>query len=114
MHIIPLYHDKLALHTKRENFEVVKSKLVWGVALRHRNIIARTNKVDVCAFYMVKERSGEESAIGGIFSIASEPFEDISDIFPSKRFSDKVYPYRVLLKTIKFLNPQSHSSFIMT
>lgn len=90
----------------RENFETVKSKLVWGVAERHKKILVRTKPGDVCAFYLIGEWRRRESAIGGIFELISETYEDRSDIFTSKRSSEDVYPYRVRLKAIKIFQPE--------
>jgi predicted RNA-binding protein len=79
----------------RENFEVVTKDLVWGVALRHREQLAKAMPGDKCAFYLVREYS-----IGGILEIISNMYEDTSDIFPSKMTSGEKYPYRVRLKPI--------------
>jgi predicted RNA-binding protein len=81
----------------RENFKTVRERKVWGVAPRHRRQQAKAKPGDKCAFYLVGESFDHElkvPAIGGIFEVISEMYEDHSDIFPSKQ-SDDAYPYRL-------------------
>jgi predicted RNA-binding protein len=80
----------------RENFEAVRKEQVWGVAERHKKQLSRAKPGELCAFYLIAEGAGDnrkEPIIGGIAEIASEPYEDLSDIFPSKRNPSEVYPY---------------------
>jgi predicted RNA-binding protein len=93
----------------RENYEVVRNKLRWGVTERHKTVLARTNIGDFCAFYVISEGTGKsrkDPAIRGIFEIVSEPYVERSDIFPSKREIDEIYPYRVSLKLINNYDPE--------
>ena len=93
----------------RENFEVVKEVHVWGVAQRHYKRIVTTEIGDKCAFYLIKESfCGQEleSAIGGVFVIASKPYEDCFKIFSPKDGPDQeTYPYRVKLKPVMLFVP---------
>lgn len=92
----------------RENFETVRKEQVWGVAERHKKQLSKAKPGELCAFYLISEGAGDkrkESVIGGISEIASGPYEDFSDIFPSKRSPSEVYPYRVRLKSINIFEP---------
>jgi len=106
----------------RENFESITKEHVWGVAERHKKQIFKAMSGELCAFYLVAEGASDsrkEPVIGGIAEIASEPYEELSDISPSKRNPSEVYPYRVGLKSIKIFEPCvpfkpliPHSNFI--
>jgi len=88
----------------RTNFEIVKRTLTWGISDYHKSELVGIRPGDLCAFYLITEVvSGERrnSAIGGIFEIASEPYEDSSELFPSKRIIDGEYSHRVKLKEFK-------------
>jgi predicted RNA-binding protein len=92
----------------RENFETIKKEHVWGVAERHKKQLSKSMPGELCAFYLIAEGAGDsrkEPVIGGIAEIASEPYQDLSDIFPSKRNPSEVYAYRVGLKSIKIFEP---------
>lgn len=84
----------------RENFEIIKENFVWGVSERHKNVLNKAKSGDLCAFYLINEGIGKEPSIGGIFEVTSETYIDFSNIFPSKRTSIEVYPYRLKLKPI--------------
>jgi len=93
----------------RDNFEIVKKKLVWGVALRHSGQLAKAKPGDKCAFYLIGEDSGNEfksPSIGGILEIISDMYEDTSNIFPSKIRAGENYPYRVRLKPINIFKDE--------
>lgn len=93
----------------RANFEVVKEKGIWGVSELHKSEILKTSPGDLCAFYLTAEFSGtkrKESVIGGIFEISSNPYEDGSDIFPSKKNPGERYPFRVKLNKIIIFEPE--------
>jgi len=106
----------------RENFEAIKEKHIWGVVERHKKQLNKAKPGELCAFYLIADGAGDnrkEPVIGGIAEIASEPYEDYSDIFPSKRNPSELYPYRVGLKSIEIFEPYvpfkpliSHLSFI--
>jgi len=92
-----------------ENFETVKNEQVWGVAERHKKWIAKAKLGDLCAFYIMGKGSitaRKEPAIGGIFKVTSEPYEDRSDIFPSKSDPNERYPYRLRLKVVEVFVPE--------
>lgn len=92
-----------------KNFEIVKKYNIWGVSYRHKNRLFSTRPGEKCAFYLTVERSAKnrkDSAIGGIFEIISNPYEDHSEIFPSSHTLVEMYEYRVRLKVIKILNPE--------
>lgn len=93
----------------RENFKVVREKLVWGVDERHKNEIQKAKPGDLCAFYLIVEGTGTkriESAIGGISEIDSKPYEDHSDIFPYQKTPNDTYPYRVKLGKMEVFEPE--------
>jgi predicted RNA-binding protein len=106
----------------RENFGAIREKCIWGVSKRHRKKLMNTKLGDLCAFYLVGEGTGKnriKPAIGGVFKIISVPYEDQLDIFPSKRSSEEIYPYRVKISAIKLFEPElifepliPHLSFI--
>lgn len=89
----------------RENFEVVKEQLVWGVSEHHKKRLESTKPGDICAFYLVSEGPRKRPAIGGIFKVESESYEDQSDLFPFKRSTTEKYPYRVRLTPVKLFEP---------
>ena len=93
----------------RENFETVKNKLVWGVSERHKKNLLKAKPKDLCAFYLITdgfEDRKKDSGIGGIFEVVSQPYLDRSEIFPSMRSSEDVYPYRIHLKHLKTFQPE--------
>ena len=76
--------------TNEENWEVIKSKHVWGVPSTCRAIIEMVREGDILVFYIKPAR------IGGAFEVVSRPYEDQSRIFSTKGFSsDERFPYRV-------------------
>ncbi|WP_292392977.1 EVE domain-containing protein [Methanoculleus sp. UBA303] len=88
----------------RENWEVVKSKQVWGIPKRNRNILQRVKPGDAILFYVRQEKAGDEilpSAIMGDLEVVSEPYEDHSRIFVTpQHMGDEVFPYRVKVEPI--------------
>jgi predicted RNA-binding protein len=89
----------------RENFKVVKEQLVWGVSERHKTRLISTKQGDICAFYLISDVD-RVPAIGGVFKVESDPYEDWSDIFPFKRSETEIYPHRVRLSPIKVFEPE--------
>lgn len=98
----------------RTNFEIVKQNLIWGVSDHHMSELTRVKPGELCAFYLISENYGRErkdSAIGGIFEVASEPYKDTTTIFfpkktTSKRASQEVYPHRIQLKILTIFDPE--------
>lgn len=93
---------------RRDNFDVVKEKSVWGVSDHNKKVLRKTTPGDTCVFYLVSEGRGANlmnSAIGGVFEIISKPYEDNSYLFPVHN-SKEVYPHRVQLKKIKVFDPE--------
>jgi len=39
----------------RENFETVKSKLIWGVGEPNKKKLSKVKPKDLCAFYLIGE-----------------------------------------------------------
>ena len=74
-----------------ENYEVVKSNLLWGVSERHKDKLYQIKPHDLLVLYVIGERK-----IKGIYEVISEPYKE-----ETKIFADDIYPYRVKLKPIK-------------
>jgi len=74
-----------------ENYEIVKEKLVWGVADRHKNVLAQVEPGDKLVMYVTGEKK-----VKGIFEAVSKPYIDEKKIFPMG-----IYKHRVKLKLIK-------------
>jgi predicted RNA-binding protein len=89
---------------------IVKETATWGVGERHRKQLSNAKISDICAFYLIGVGKRKKPSIGGVFRIVSEPYEDQSDIFPSKpskrHSKNETYPYRVLLSPIKLFEPE--------
>jgi len=84
------------------NWNVVKSKGIWGVSERHKNTIEKVEIGDKLIFYLVQEKTGEgilPSRIAGIGEAISKSFKDSSRIFSSKGFSSsETFPYRIKVR----------------
>lgn len=89
----------------RANDEVTRKKLVWGVANRYQNTIARVKKGDTLLMYTMQEIVDGEvipSAVTGIYEASSEVYEDNSSIFVApKAIGSEVFPLRVKVKPVK-------------
>lgn len=93
--------------TNSENWEVTRSKLVWGVSDRHRRTLARVKKGDFLVFYKVMEASGDEihpPQVVGAFRAASNPFYDAKPVFKGDLYPHRVRvePYVVPEKPVNF------------
>jgi len=75
--------------TNEANWNVIRSKEVWGVSDRHKDKIAMTKEGDKFVFYVKPMR------IGGIFEVISKPFREKNPIFEGE-----IYPHRVKIKPI--------------
>jgi len=75
--------------TNEANWEIIKTKKVWGVIDRHKGKIAMTREGDELIFYIKPMR------IGGIFEVISKPFREETPIFKGE-----IYPRRVKIKPI--------------
>jgi predicted RNA-binding protein len=104
--------------TNRENWEVIKTKKLWGVPKRNKKSIERSNPGDKILIFVRQEKAGDEiipSAITGAFEIVSEPFEDESPVFkkPPTMPGEEFFPYRVKLKPVEvFEEPLDFKSMI--
>lgn len=91
--------------TNEENWNVVETKNVWGVAERHRNTIAKVNKGDTLLMYLKQEKIEDElveSRIAGVFEAASEVFEEGIKIFKvPKGMATGMFPLRITRKPVK-------------
>jgi len=43
---------------RRDNFDVVKEKSVWGVSDHNKKVLRKTTPGDTCVFYLVSEGRG--------------------------------------------------------
>lgn len=89
----------------RANDEVTRKKLVWGVANRYQNTIARAKKGDTLLMYTMQEIVDREiipSAVTGIYEVTSDVYEDESPIFVTpKALGSEVFPLRIKVKSVK-------------
>ncbi len=89
----------------RANDEVTRKKLIWGVANRYQNTIARVKKSDTLLMYTMQEIADGEvipSVVTGIYEASSEVYEDNSSIFVApKAIGSEVFPLRVKVKPVK-------------
>jgi len=89
----------------RANDEVTRKKLVWGVANRYQNTIARVKKGDTLLMYTMQEIVDGEvipSAITGIYEASSDVYDDDSSIFITpKALGSEVFPLRIKVKPVK-------------
>ncbi|MDN7024114.1 EVE domain-containing protein [Methanoculleus sp. FWC-SCC1] len=90
--------------SNRDNWEVVRTKHVWGVPKRNKNIMQRVKPGDTILFFVRQEKRDDEilpSAIAGAYAVASEPYEDRSRIFVTpEHMGDEVFPYRVKVEPV--------------
>lgn len=91
--------------TTRENWEVIRSRNVWGVSERHRNTIARVKKGDRLLIYLKQERKEdriEEPRIVAEYEVFSEVFRDPSRIFKSpKGMVSETFPFRINITPVE-------------
>jgi predicted RNA-binding protein len=73
--------------TNETNWEIIKSKNVWGVSDRHKDKINMVGKGDKLIFYV------KPMKVGGIFETISKPFREEIPIFEGE-----LYPNRVKIK----------------
>ncbi len=89
----------------RANDEVTRKKLVWGVANRYQNTIARVKKGDTLLMYTMQEiidREIKPSAVTGIYEASSDFYEDVSPIFVTPQaLGNEVFPLRIKVKPVK-------------
>ena len=94
--------------TNKENWDVIKNKLIWGVSDRHYKVIKRVKKGDKLLIYVISHRENNKivpSQIVGVFEADSEVFRDETPIFVSPKGKTEVYPNRIKLKMIKIFDP---------
>ncbi len=91
--------------TTGENWEVIRSRNVWGVSERHRNTIARVKKGDRLLIYLKQERKEdrvEEPRIVAEYEVSSEVFRDSSRIFKSpKGLGNETFPFRINITPVE-------------
>jgi predicted RNA-binding protein len=82
--------------TNEDNWNIVKTKLVWGVPeKRGKCQIQKVKPSDKLVFYVTPKR------IGGIFEATSETYESNEKIFSWADFGkEELFPNRVHLKPI--------------
>lgn len=87
------------------NDEVTRKKLVWGVARRYQNTIARVKKGDILLMYTKQEIVDREiipSSVTGIYEASSEVYEDNSSIFITpKTLGNEIFPLRIKVKPVQ-------------
>jgi len=83
--------------TDEDNWRVIRKEKIWAVSDRHQSKLTQTKIGDRLLFYVKPVR------VGGIFEVASDPFQEDEEIFLGG-----VFPHRVRLKPIivsnKFLD----------
>jgi len=91
--------------TTGENWEVIRSRNVWGVPERHRNTIARVKKGDRLLIYLKQERKEdgvEGPRIVAEYEASSEVFRDYSRIFKSpKGMGNEIFPFRIKIAPVE-------------
>jgi predicted RNA-binding protein len=91
--------------TNEENWEVIRSKNVWGVSERHRNTISKVKKGDRLLIYLKQERKEErveETRIVAEYEVSSEVFRDSSRIFKSpKGMGNETFPLRIKMTAVE-------------
>ena len=89
----------------RANDEVTKRHLVWGVAKRYENTIAKVKEGDTLLMYTMQEIVNREvipSAVTGIYEASSQVYEDTSSLFVTpKALGNEVFPLRIKVKPIQ-------------
>jgi len=75
--------------TNEANWDIIRSKKVWGVSSRHKDKIAMTQENDKLVFYVKPMR------ISGIFEVMSKPFREDNPIFEGE-----IYPFRIKIRPI--------------
>jgi len=91
--------------TTEENWEVIKSKNVWGVPERHKNTISRVKPGDRLLIYLKQERREDrlvEPRIVAEYEATSEEFSDHSKIFKApKGMGNETFPLRIKIKPVE-------------
>jgi predicted RNA-binding protein len=70
--------------TTEKNWNVIRDRLVWGVADRFKGAIQKVKPGDKLIFYVMQTTKDKEivpSRIVGIFEVVSEPYRDSTKIF---------------------------------
>jgi len=78
--------------TNEENWEIIKTKNVWGVTERRKNTLMNVKPGDLLIFYVAPKR------IGGVFRVVSKPYIDREPIFFPVKSRDEVFEYRVRIE----------------
>jgi len=90
--------------TNEKNWNVAKSKRIWGLADRNRKKLESSKVGDYLVFYIKQRRINSKiirPKIVGIFKVASKPFFDEERIFASlPKKADELYPWRVKIETV--------------
>jgi len=91
--------------TTQDNWEIIKSKNVWGVTERAKNILSRVAVGDRLIFYVIQTRKDGEvipSRLVGIFEVASKPYYDDKPVF--KTYKGNIFPHRIKIKPVKIFS----------
>ncbi len=91
--------------TTEDNWEVIKSKNIWGVPERHRNTIAKVKPGDRLLIYLKQERKEneiKEPRIVAEYEAVSEFFRDSSRIFRApKGMGNETFPLRIQIRPVE-------------
>lgn len=76
--------------TNEDNWNIIKSKHIWGVSRRNKKLLLDVKVGDYLVFYVIPK------SIGGIFKVVSEPYESEEVIFSWTRYGRfEIFPLRV-------------------
>ena len=92
--------------TTKENWEVIKSRKVWGVTDRHKEKLDKTGKGDTLIFYVIMHREGDEIVppqVVGFAKVASSPYRSSTKVFKPVK-GGEIFPNRVNLEDLEVLD----------
>ena len=90
--------------TSKKNWEIVKKECIWAVSENRRGTLMSVKPKDKLVVYVSPKQ------LGGIFEVTSEPYEDRTRIFVSRRNPNELFPYRIRIKPL--LLPKEPINFI--
>lgn len=85
--------------TREENWNVIRSKRIWGVAEKDKKRLERVNVGDFLVFYVKQKRKKDEivgAKITSIFKAVSAPFFSQERIFAS--YLIELFPWRIKIQ----------------
>ena len=93
--------------TNRQNWKIIQTHNIWGIAKRHKNTHARVQRGDTLVIFVSQQKEGEKilpSAITGAYEI-TDIYEDITPLFTAPpQMGDERFPYRFKLKPLKIFS----------